>query len=159
MLRRVREVQVRRAERQRDTGAVAVEFALLLPLLMLFLFGIIQYGYGLFQLQTFTSDVTDYAQDLQTGVQSCSAFASSLTAQAKTDGLDASADDVTVQWRDDHGNPVSSPQRFGYVTVTASYTPFKIGVPFIPFPDKVTRSQTVLVTDIISASPVGCLPG
>ena len=151
---------MRRREREHDTGAVAVEFALLLPLLMLFLFGIIQYGYGLFQLQTFSSAIADSAQDLQTGVSSCGAFATALGQIAGDDGLDASSiTNVSVQWRDDQGNPISYPQRFGYATVTASYTPFKIGVPFIPFPDQLTRSQTVLVTDIVNATPTGCLPG
>ena len=42
-----------------DRGAAAVEFALVLPVLMLFLFGIIQYGYGLLQLQAFNSALSD----------------------------------------------------------------------------------------------------
>jgi Flp pilus assembly protein TadG len=95
---------------RREAGAVAVEFALLLPLLMLFLFGFIQYGYGLFQLQTFNSTVSDSARSLATGITGCSAFDSTLNTLVSGNGLDPAAiSDVQVAWVNADGSPL--PQR------------------------------------------------
>ena len=70
-----------------DPGAVAVEFALLLPLLMMFLFGIIQYGYGFYQIQSLTSVVADATQQAATGIESCDGFSTELTALLHGSGL------------------------------------------------------------------------
>ena len=139
-----------------DSGAVAVEFALLLPLLMLFLFGIIQYGYGLFQLQTFNSTVSDSAQSLATGITSCSGFDDTLNKLVTGNGLDPAAiSNVKVQWLNQDGSTL--PNRLGYAELTASYAPFKIGIPFIPFPDQFTRTRIVAVQDIGNSTLAGCL--
>jgi TadE-like protein len=139
-----------------DTGAVAVEFALLLPLLMLFLFGIIQYGYGLFQLQTFNSTVSDSARSLATGITSCPAFNQTLDSVASGNGLDPAAlSDIHVDWVNSDGSPL--PQRLGYAKLTVSYAPFNIGLPFIPFPDEITRTRLVSIQDIGNSSLTGCL--
>ena len=55
-----------RLERTED-GAVALEFALILPVLLLFLFGVIQYGYGLFQLQSFSAALNEASRTASTG--------------------------------------------------------------------------------------------
>jgi hypothetical protein len=126
-----------------------VEFALLLPLLMLFLFGIIQYGYGLFQLQTFNSTLTESTRDASMGIGDCLDFGKGMKAMAHSDGLDPSELSTPhVQWLDENLQPVDRPQLNGWVTVTATYKPFKIGLPFIPFPDSFTKSRTVLVEDL-----------
>jgi Flp pilus assembly protein TadG len=126
-----------------------VEFALLLPLLMLFLFGIIQYGYGLFQLQTFNATLTETTRQASTGIVDCTIFDDGMKAMAHNDGLDPDAlVDPQVQWLDENGAVVDRPELNGQVRVTASYHPFKIGLPFIPFPDTFTRSQTALVQDL-----------
>ncbi len=143
-------------ERTSDSGAVAVEFALLLPILMLFLFGIIQYGYGLFQLQTFNSTVSDSARSLSTGITNCTAFNGTLDSIAGGNGLDPTAlSDIHVEWVNSDGSPL--PQRLGYAKLTVSYAPFKIGVPFIPFPDEFTRTRLVAIQDIGNSSLTGCL--
>ncbi len=140
---------------QAENGAVAVEFALVLPLLMMFLFGVIQYGYGLFQLQSFTSAVGDSARVLATGIDSCTGYASAVRGLVQGDGLDpADVGTVDVQWINSDGSALA--QRLGYARVTVSYTPFKIGLPFIPFPSRFTRSQTVMVQDIGLPSLPGC---
>jgi hypothetical protein len=139
-----------------DTGAVAVEFALLLPLLMMFLFGIIQYGYGLFQLQTFNSTVSDSARSLATGITSCPSFNSTLDSLVSGNGLDpADVSDVRVQWVNSDGSTL--PQRLGYAKLTVSYKPFKIGIPFVPFPNEFTETRTVAIQDIGNSSLTGCL--
>jgi hypothetical protein len=126
-----------------------VEFALLLPLLMLFLFGIIQYGYGLFQLQTFNSTLTESTEQASKGIVDCAWLDDGMQATAHSDGLDPSElSKPIVQWLDPDGNVVNRPQLNGLVRVTATYKPFKIGLPFIPFPDSFTKSRTVLVQDL-----------
>jgi hypothetical protein len=128
---------------------VAVEFALLLPLLMLFLFGIIQYGYGLFQLQTFNSALTESSRQASIGILDCASFDDGMKTMAHSDGLDPSElSKPIVEWLDADGNLVNRPELNGMVRVTATYKPFKIGLPFIPFPDSFTKSRTVLVQDL-----------
>jgi hypothetical protein len=132
-----------------------VEFALVLPLLMLFLFGIVQYGYGLFQLQAFSSAVADASRLAATGITDCSSFASSLSTLAGDNGLDSTlVTNVKVEWVNSGG--ANRAERLGLAKISASYTPFKIGVPLVPFPSEFTRSQTVLVSDIGDSALSGC---
>jgi TadE-like protein len=139
----------------RDSGAAAVEFALLLPLLMLFLFGIIQYGYGLFELQAFKSTMADASRLAATGIESCPAFDTVMNTLADNNGLDPGlVTNIHVQWLNSDG--ADRAERLGLAKITASYTPFKIGVPFIPFPSQFTQSQTVLVSDIGDSAVTGC---
>jgi hypothetical protein len=136
---------------QRDAAAAAVEFALLLPVLMMFLFGIIQYGYGLFQLQQFTSTLNDASRLAATGITDCGLFKGSLQDLAGKNGLNANdVSAVNVQWLNAAGSPAPGgvPTRLGLAKVTATFTPFKIGIPFLPFPDTISRSQTVMIQDI-----------
>jgi Flp pilus assembly protein TadG len=140
-----------------DGGSVAVEFALLLPLLMMFLFGIIQYGYGLFQLQAITSAVSEATQKATTGITSCDLFSDTVESLAEGNGLNP--DDLTsvkVQWLTETGATAPRPDPLGQVKVTATFTPFKIGIPFVPFPDTITRSQTGSMQNIMALDLSGC---
>ena len=145
------------SRRAPDSGAVAVEFALVLPLLMMFLFGIIQYGYGLFQLQAITATVGEATQQATTGITDCAGFSSTLQNLAAGNGLDReSLTQIDVQWLTGDGNPASAPDPLGLVRVTATFVPFKIGIPFVPFPDTITRSQTGAMQNIVSLDLPGC---
>jgi hypothetical protein len=147
----------RRRDNPRETGAVAVEFALLLPLLMMFLFGIVQYGFGLYQLQAFTATVADATQKASTGITSCGTFSSELKSLAAGNGLDG--DDVThvdVEWLTESGGPSAVPDLVGQVRVTATFTPFRIGIPFVPFPETISRTQSGTVQNIITLNLPGC---
>ena len=146
-----------RSSRSADDGSVAVEFALLLPLLMMFLFGIIQYGYGLFQLQAITSAVSEATQRATTGISDCGDFSTTLRTLAEGNGLNpADVTQVNVQWMNAAGDDTAAPDPLGLVKVTATFTPFKIGIPFVPFPDTITRSQTGSMQNVISLDLPGC---
>jgi Flp pilus assembly protein TadG len=139
-----------------ERGAAAVEFALLLPLLMLFLFGIIQYGYGLFQLQAFNSSLGDATQVAADGVTDCGLFPNVLKDLADGNGLNPTdVTDVHVNWQKPDGTSSTTPVQLGRVEVTATFTPFKIGLPFVPFPDTITRSQTANVQDVGHSTTTG----
>lgn len=146
-----------RSNRVPDDGSVAVEFALLLPLLMMFLFGIIQYGYGLFQLQAITAAVSEATQRATTGISDCDAFSTTLATLAEGNGLNpADVTHVNVQWLTATGADTAAPDPLGLVKVTATFTPFKIGIPFVPFPDTITRSQTGSMQNVIALDLPGC---
>jgi hypothetical protein len=129
----------------------------LLPLLMMFLLGIIQYGYGLFQLQAITAVVGEATQKASTGVTSCPLFSATFAELTAGNGLNP--DDVTnvqLEWLTANGDPAPAPDPLGLVKVTASFTPFSIGVPFVPFPDTITRSQTSALQNVITLDLSGC---
>ncbi len=144
---------------QPETGAVAVEFALVLPILMLFLFGVIQYGYGLFQLQSFGAALNEASRSAATGVDDCAAFDQLLGSAVSENGL--SPGDVAgakLEWLAADGSVAQTPQRvLGQVRVTATYQPFDLGIPLIPFPETITRSSTTTVQSVLSSGLTGCL--
>lgn len=145
----------KRADRER--GASAVEFALVLPLLMLFLFGIIQYGYGLFQLQSFNAALGDASRLASTGILNCGTFNTTWRQLAGDNGLPtANLGDIDVEWLTAAGGASSVADRAGLARVTASYEPFRIGLPGVPFPERVTRTRTVVVQDIGDTGLSGC---
>lgn len=140
-------------------GAVAVEFALVLPLLMLFLFGIVQYGYGLFQLQSFSAAVNETGRQAATGIPDCPGFDALLGAAINENGLSpADLTDAKLEWLTGDGRVTTVPERIvGQVRVTATYRPMDLGLPLIPFPDSITRSSTTAVQSVLSSDLTGCV--
>ncbi len=141
--------------RRREDGAVAVEFALLLPILILFLFGIIQYGYGLFQLQSFNSALSNSSQLAATGITDCTTFNDSLRNLVSNNGVNK-LNSFFVTWEKPDGSTSSQPQPGDLVKVSATFTPFKIGIPGIPFPSTITRTQVLPIQDVGLSSITGC---
>lgn len=82
---------------RRERGAVAVEFALILPLLLMLVFGVISFGFVLAQKATLSSAVRDGARygsvNLYAGDHSCSTVIARARAAASTIGM--SGNDVT----------------------------------------------------------------
>ena len=68
-------------------------------------------------------------------------------------------DDVVAeggQQKRESGGVSSVPSLLGRVRVTVTYEPFKIGLPFVPFPDTITRSQTGTMQNIATLNLPGC---
>lgn len=106
----------RRQQHRSESGAVAVELALVLPLLVLLVFGIIEFGRGYDAKISLNAAVREGARALALGTGS----ATSAT-EAAAPMLDA--DDITVTTS---ASPCTPGQP---VTVTATY-PFTYSVPF-----------------------------
>ena len=132
-----------------DEGAAAVEFALVSVLLFTLLFGIIQYGYGFYQLQALSSAVHDSARLAQVGIADCSDFVDSVKQYAEGKGLDSTLlTSLKVTYQDDAGTQLTAPERGEPLTLQLTLTPFKLGMPFIPFPDSLSQQTQVRVEDI-----------
>ena len=80
-------MRARRRENTGETGAAAVEFALVLPLLFVLLFGIIEFGFGLFQLQAAQASVREAARGVALGVENCGEVEDLVERATQNNGL------------------------------------------------------------------------
>ena len=118
-----------------DGGTTVVEFAIVSALLFMILFGIIQYGIGFFERQAASSTVREAARLAAVGVDNCETFRTVVMERADGNGLGGKVAQVTVDFRPPHGTDdgvdavVGDPLR-----VTISYTPVRLGLPFVPYP-------------------------
>ncbi len=126
-----------------DDGAAAVEFAIVSVLLFTLLFGIIQYGYAFFQIQSAQSVAREAARLASVGISECTdggdpraesppvSFVGSVLARANGAGLDnARVTGVSVVWDDGSGGTTAV--RGGTALVTITYAPTRLDI--VPFP-------------------------
>jgi Flp pilus assembly protein TadG len=144
---------MRRFSRRRDqSGAAAVEFALILPLLLLLVFGVIQYSWYFYAMQSGSSAVGDAARRLAVG--NCQNVSQVKTLLKKDLGsattASASGITTTVTYVNPDGSPDSSPGHMGgSVTVSATFPTLNMHFPFIPIPNggNVTRTNVARIED------------
>ncbi|WP_221633905.1 TadE/TadG family type IV pilus assembly protein [Nocardioides luti] len=144
------------ARPRRDaTGAAAVEFALVVPILLLLVFGIIQYGMYFWAMQG-GSDIARSAARLSAVGQpaTCSTFTSDV--RAEVDDLTGTGSTATVKRTYVRQNP-GSVTVGDTVEVTVSFTSFDLQLPFLPFIDdgKVTTTTQSRV-DFAPVQPEDC---
>jgi len=132
---RTRSVVPRRPHRS-ESGAVAVEFALLVPLLLLVVLATVQYGSYFYARQGGSDVARDAARRAAVGDQkTCAAFRSEV--ESRVAEL-AGAGEVTVVKRTYTKSPPSRPGDLlpgDQVTVEISFTSMDLNVPFVPVPD------------------------
>jgi Flp pilus assembly protein TadG len=139
----------RRAER----GAAAVEFALVMPLLLVLIFGLIQYGLYFYSAQTGSNTVNVAARQLTVGNCDTTAELDALV----DDRLGAAAvgtPTVTREYFDTDGttslgSAATAAKIGGSVTVVITFDTINLNFPFVPFLDdpKVSRTVTARVED------------
>lgn len=130
-------MRVRRA----DTGAAAVEFALVAIPLFALLFGIIQYGFVFYQLQGASSVVRESASWAAEGIDDCAAWETRTLARAAANGVTNNLSPaVTADFRTDAASGGQS------VLVTLTFSPLQL-VPLVPVPDTVARTAEVDVAN------------
>lgn len=109
-----------------DTGAAAVEFALVSVLLFTVFFGIIQYGYFFLQSSGAEHAAWAGARAASVGIDDCATWQQLV----KDSGGSADVQSATAVRDPSPGAMV----RGDAITVTVIWTPLDLGLPFIPFP-------------------------
>lgn len=131
-----------------------MEFALVSTLLLMLVFGIVQYGYYFFQLQSGSAAAREGARIAAVGVTDCGAFTAAV--RARVTSVDPSAVTVTLGYPD--GTPIEV--RNDRAVVTVSFAPQRFGFPFVPLPSgdiiQVARTQVEYVPTGPPAQVTGC---
>lgn len=124
----------RRSRTRGDDGAAAVEFALVSVLLLTVLFGILQYGIGLWQFQAANATASEAARIAANGINNCTTFASAVTATGAENGIftPVPAGTAVMAGATFTGPDATHPR--GKVLVKIKYQPVPIRFPLVPFP-------------------------
>lgn len=144
-----------RAGEQR--GAAAVEFALLVPLLLLVAFGSIQYGLYFWAMQG-GSDITRDAARLSAvgAAADCASFSRSVTDQVES--FNGHGESVSVR-RTYIDAPPSGINVGDTVEVEVVFRSVDLGLPFLPFvEDGTVRSHVTARVEHVPAPPETCVP-
>jgi Flp pilus assembly protein TadG len=148
---------IRRMRRRRDEGgAAAVEFALILIPMLYLVFGLIQYGWYFYAMQSGSSAVGDAARRMAVG--NCQTVGQVQTLLKNhlgvaTTASSASSITTTVAYTQADGTSMSAPGQIGgSVTVTATFPTLNLHFPFIPVPNSgnVTRTNVSRIEDLSS---------
>ncbi len=123
----------RRVGMQRETGAAAVEFAIISGLLFTLLFGTIQYGLYFWSLQSGAQASREAARQAAVGSLTCAQFNSAVLNNAR--GAKAGTVQATRTFYVDQtlAAEASPAEIGGAVRVSVSFNSIKLGIPFIPF--------------------------
>lgn len=142
-----------RWRRREDRGAAAVEFALIAPLLMLLVFGIISYGYMLSFRQAISQGA---AEGARAGAVWAAAYSPSQDASrqaAALAGINAALASYGVSCTSGATctvtiDPCQTTARCVNVTVTYGYAarPLTPKIPLVPLPDTLSFTSTARVS-------------
>ena len=146
--------------RRDENGAAAVEFALVLIPLLWILFGLIQYGWYFFAMQTGTNATSDAVRRVSVGsCQNSTAlqtFVQNRLGSARSGTTAVTLTEVFQKW--DTVNHVyvsdTSPGTVGgKVSLTVTFQSADFHFPLIPVPDggQVTRTVTARIEDTVDS--------
>ncbi|WP_203335309.1 TadE/TadG family type IV pilus assembly protein [Nocardioides limicola] len=142
----------RRTRRSGERGATAVEFALIVPLLLLLVFGTIQFGLYLWSVQAGTSATAHAARRMAVG--DCRTEAEVRNVVRARLGALAPANNNQI------GVTMNLPDEIGaQLTLRVTFPGFDLGLPFIPMPNngQVIREYAARVESTESLNG-GCQP-
>ena len=147
---------------RREDGAVAVEFALVVPLFILVIMGMVQYGFYFYAMQSGTSAVGEVTRRMTVGdCQSAGEVQTLLRGRLGKATTASSAAGITVvrtYTKADGVTSASSPGEIGgTVTLTATFPTVNLHFPLISIPNNgnVTRTATARIEDV-TAMAGGC---
>lgn len=128
---------MQRVSPRRERGAVAVEFALVLPLLLILVFGLIQYGLYFWSVQGGSSAVREAARRAAVGqLADCNDFRTYVQNRIGVTSQSPSAATITRKYFRVTGAPVPVAEDVlpgDVVTVTVQFKSYDMNFPFVPF--------------------------
>ena len=151
----------RQRPRRSQNGAAAVEFALLAPVLILLVCGLIQYGWYFYAMQSGTSAVGEATRRMAVGdCQTAGEVQTFLKARlGPATSVAAAGISVTPAYtKADGTTTAASPGEIGgTVTLSATFPTLNLNLPLISAPNggTVTRSATARIEDVSSMTG-GC---
>jgi len=151
----------RRRRLREESGATAVEFALIMMPLLYLVFGVIQYSIYFYSMQSGTSAVGDTVRRLSVGdCQTTSELQAYLYSRLgpATTATSATTLAPTVTYKKADGTAAVAPGEVGgTVTLALSYPTYDLHFPFIPLPSSGTVSRTVMARiEDTTATTGGC---
>lgn len=146
-----------RTRRRDDRAAVAVEFALIAPLLLLLLAGIIQYGLYFWAMQAGTNAAADAARQLSVGdCQSSSQIQSYVSSRVGSAASSSTAVSAAVTYTPAPDSPstdvagsTAPGEVGGDVSVSVSFQAIDLHLPLVPVPrgGLVSRTSDARIED------------
>ena len=138
-----------------ESGAVAVEFALLLPVLLVILLGIVQYGLYFYARQGGSDVARDAARRAAVGdPATCAAFRAGV--RANIDDLTGSGSTAVITRTYTKANPTLV-QVGDTVVVKVRFTSYDLNVPIVPMVDDGLVESTVKARiEFVPTQPEEC---
>lgn len=129
--------------RRSERGAAAVEFALVMPVMLMLVFGLIQYGLYFWAMQSGSAATDATARQLSVGnCQDPTALTTFVSKElgAATTGTPT----ITAAYtRVDGSTGTATDSAGGTVRVTVAFPALNLHLPFVPFLSNATVSQSV----------------
>jgi Flp pilus assembly protein TadG len=142
LTRRVRRSIARHlAHRRGESGAAALEFGLVFPLVLLVIFGIIQYGYHFWSLHTAAATAREAARRLIVGTDWDCTRANAVDL-ANSPAVGSTPPEVTRRYHTDGGATQAAPVVGSLVTVTVTFQSLDLDMPLLPLPSGGLVTQT-----------------
>lgn len=129
--------------RRCDRGSVVVEFALVVPLVLMILVGVVQYGYHYWAMQTAAASAREAARRLVVGTDPTCTVAE---AQDRAGGPAVGSTLPSVVYTFD--NATNTAERGALVTVTVTIQSLDMGLVPLPSGGVVTQSATNRVENV-----------
>ena len=124
-----------------ERGAAALEFGLVVPIVLMMIFGIIQYGFMYWSLQTASATAREAARSLIVGTtEACTLDRAEELADNPAVGGGAPV--AVARYFDTTGTATTGPVEGGMVEVEVSLTTLNLNMPFLPLPDGGNVVQT-----------------
>lgn len=141
---------------RREEGATALEFGLVAPVIFMAIFGMIQYGFMFWSLQTASATAREAARALIVGTaEACTLDRAEQL--ARNPAVGGGAPSATATYFDSGGAAVPSPVEGGLVEVTVSLETLNLQMPFLPLPDGGNVAQSAKArVETVPGVPLPC---